>query len=187
MPSPADIREIFARPRPANLSNPYDGQYNSLLWSLFREHAFISDMDWVVHAMKVLLIADNYSMDGWHPIFIFLILPASQYRNSDVCIEADKNMRRLLSDADVPDDIDVLHGICVSGTRIAFYSYDREQQIISPPLSRQITRPSRVHFDFNLMDDDGATRLLEVVEEIKDMCREVVGDLNVDDLDSDSE
>jgi hypothetical protein len=162
MPSPNDIRKTFVGPRPAaSQSNPYDGQYLRLLFNLFCEDKFTQDMNWDLHAMSVVF---NNHADQWKPVFFFLNIPAFQYRNSATCTEADNVMRRLLSEADTP--IGVLHGLCVSGTRIAFYSQQRKC----------------VTFDFNLMDEDGAARPLEVVKEIKGMCRKLVGDLNVLDL-----
>jgi hypothetical protein len=98
-------------------------------------------------------------------------LPHPQYRNSGPCTNADSVMRKLLTDADNAP-IGIIHGVCVSGTRITFYRYNREQNLISP-------QSNIVHFDFDLVDDDGAACLLEVAEDIKDMCRELGGD---DDL-----
>lgn len=163
------IHQIFAQPRPTFLSDPYHGQYNSLLYALFFEHSFSRTMDWDLDAMSITF-GNGPTMK---PVFIFLILPA-QDPNSAACINADSVMRKLLTDADNAP-IAIIHGVCVSGTRFTFYNYNREQDLILP-------QTTKVHFEFNLEDDDGgAAHLLEVAEDIKDMCRALGGndDLNV--------
>lgn len=134
-----DIREIFARGRP-DVPNPYHGQFNSLL---FVEFSFSTDMDWDLNEMSVPL--HNV---GQKPVFIFLILPESQYSNPVTCTEADSTMRRLLTEADTP--LRMMHGVCVSGTRIAFYCYGREQQTILPISQGQM------RFDLDLAAEGGA-------------------------------
>jgi hypothetical protein len=170
------IHQILARPLPTFLSDPYHGHYNGLLNALFPELSFSRNMDWDMDAMTVIF--GNGPLSSMKPVFIFLILPASQYHNiTTACTNADSAMRKLLTDANNAP-IPIIHGVCVSGTRIAFYQYNREQDLILP-------LATQVNVDFDLVDDDGGVaHLLEVAENIKNMCRELGGndDLNVVNL-----
>jgi hypothetical protein len=67
----------------------------------------------------------------------------------------------------------VMHGVCVFETKAAFYEYDRKKQTVSPNPQGQ------VHLDLDLATKSGADRFVEVAEEVKRMCRELIPDLQV--------
>jgi hypothetical protein len=107
-----------------------------------------------------------------NPIFILYILPESASNDAAACKKASDKLKKLMIKAVTP--IKVIHGICVSGTRFAHCSYDREQEIMTPGSEQQL------RFDFDLKDKSGADSLLSVVEDVKNMCRELVGELKVE-------
>jgi hypothetical protein len=87
--------------------------------------------------------------------------------------DAEVRMLKLLKEADGHRSINVMHGVCVCGTQAAFYRYDRGQKMVSP-------RPQgHVNFNFDLAKEDGAIFYLEVAEDVKRMCREIIPDLQV--------
>ena len=55
---------------------------------------------------------------------------------------------------------------------MAFYSYDRELEVFTPN-----SRLQGQFFDFDLTEEAGAVRMLKVLKEVKDMCRELLGGL----------
>jgi hypothetical protein len=68
-------------------------------------------------------------------------------------------MKEMLMEVD-PLDIPIIHGICVSGTRVAFYRYDRRQVVLTPD-------SGHVHFNLDLKNEDVAY-LLEVVGTLRE-------------------
>jgi hypothetical protein len=74
-------------------------------------------------------------------------------------------------EADTP--ITTIHGACVSQSRVSFYRYDRKVDLFTPE-SRLFQEK---FFDFDIMEHEGAVRYLQVVEDVKNACREVLGEL----------
>ncbi len=72
-----------------------------------------------------------------------------------------------------PHGLDIMHGVCVCGTRAAFYQYDSKQQIVLPKPQGQ------VNFDLDLATESGAVHFMEVTEEVKQMCQEFMPDLGL--------
>jgi hypothetical protein len=87
----------------------------------------------------------------------------------DESLAAEITMKKLLMRPNALE-IQTIHGICASGTRVSFYRYDRGQGVVTPDCGR-------VHFDLDLKGEDGAAGMLEVVEDVKRMCRGFVGKL----------
>jgi hypothetical protein len=173
-----DINELFANKN----KSMYTGLYNKLLSELFIETSFMVSFELQSIAYMFVLFA----VDGilpTIPIFFFYILPESAWNDAAACKSASDKLKKLMIEAVAP--IKVIHGICVSGTRFAHYRYDHAQEVMTPGSEQQL------HFDFDLKDESGADRLLSVVEDVKNMCREVVGELKVelpeDDVDSEEE
>ena len=68
----------------------------------------------------------------------------------------------------------VMHGVFVYEIRAAFYQYDRERQIVLPEPQGQV-QP----FDMHLTTERGAVRFLGIAEDVKQMRREFIHDLEV--------
>jgi hypothetical protein len=142
--------------------------YNTLLSRLFVEQPFMITLDPKTESyMTVALQTRNIYPPK--PVLFCLIMPAPSFDDSVALKEAGETMRKLLIGADAPE-IRVVHGMCVSGNRVAFYCYDREQEVFVPELGQ-------LCFDLNFMEGDGATRMIEVAEDVKNMCRGVIGKL----------
>jgi hypothetical protein len=148
--------------------------YNRVLSECFSEDPF--EVVWTVHPkasysyFRVCADTDGYP---FKPIFILFVMPKSRSRSLAGRREAEDMLKGLLKDADAP--FAIIHGACVSASRIAFYSYDRENEVFTPESHLQ-----GQFFDFDLTEDAGAVRMLEVVEEVKGMCRELLGKLKTE-------
>ena len=57
---------------------------------------------------------------------------------------------------------------------MCFYSYNRQLEVFTPE-----SRLDGEFFDFDLTEDAGAARMLKVIEDVKEMCRELLGKLKV--------
>jgi hypothetical protein len=167
MLSPDDIRFIAATPQPGVL-NPHHGQYVAIL-SVFPVVQFIDSLDQLDHGLEAMTVHLKTTRTTQKPVFILLIAPNN---TSTTSRHAEVTMRRLLKGADGPG-INVMHGVCVCGTQAAFYQYDCERQIVSPKSQ------GRVHFGFDLATEGGATRFLEVAEDVIQMCRGIIPNLEV--------
>jgi hypothetical protein len=109
---------------------------------------------------------------SFKPAFILFILPQSSSRSHTFHKEAEGKLKGLLKEADTP--FKIIHCACVSSSHMAFYSYNRQLEVFTPE-----SHLWGQFFDFNLTEDAGAGHMLKVIEEVRDMCRELLGDLKV--------
>ena len=168
--TPALIHSIFASPpEPVTEAYPYHAQYSSILCCSFPAVQFSTSWVWLDHNLNALIVHLKTTRTTEKPVFIVLIVaPYSSATSKDV----EVTMLKLLKEADRHESINVLHGVCLSGTRASFYQYDREQKMISP-------RPrGHANFALDLAQEDGAVHYVEVAEDIKRMCREIISDLH---------
>jgi len=68
--------------------------------------------------------------------------------------------------------ISVMHGMCVCGTQAIFYQYDCKRRNVLPNPEGQV-------HELDLATGSGSVHFMEVVEEVKRMCREIIPDLEV--------
>ena len=169
MLNPDAIRAMFAiRPEP-NVPNPYHGLYNSLLCDAFPIVQFVTSLDWLDHKLDAMTLHLKTTRKSRKPVFILLIAPDNTSATSR---NAEATMLKLLKEAS-GRGLNVMHGVCVCETQAAFYRYDRERQIVLPKPQGE------VHFDLDLATETGAVRFAEVAEDVKEMCREFIPDLEV--------
>jgi len=162
------ICSIFARgPSCRHPKNPYHGQYNSLLCTAFPVEQFLPSLTWLDHNLDAMTVFVQTTHTTRKPVFVFLIAPNDA---PATCRNAEVTMLNLLQE---PHGLDTMHGVCVFGTRAAFYQYDSKRQIVLPKPQGQ------VNFDLDLATESGAVRFMEVTEEVKQMCREFMPDLEV--------
>jgi len=83
-------------------------------------------------------------------------------------------MLKLLKEAS-KRGIKVMHGVCVCESQASFYQYDRERQLFSPEPRGQVSFDLRQ----DLKTEDGADGFLKVADDVKQMCREFIPDLEV--------
>jgi hypothetical protein len=165
MPAVGDITEIFNAPHSVpGCPNKYLGNYNKLLSGLFEESPFLVTFP-KQNCMEVVI----YSRRIRDPKSVLLLLMLDEEPSWDESVAAEDTMKTLLMEADGLE-IQTIHGLCVSGTRSALYRYDREQGVVTLDWGH-------VHFDLDLRGEDGASGVLEVAEDVKRMCRGLVGKL----------
>jgi hypothetical protein len=118
--------------------------------------------------VPVLLVEVNQ-----HPVFFLEInhpvpLPSQSKRE-----EADELMRRKFRDLGPRLAIPTLHGVSAFGTHLSFYEYDLATRVIQPTgsdpsLTADIAPISR--WDSDVLQQEGADQLRDVVRKVKDMC-----------------
>jgi hypothetical protein len=127
--------------------NPYHGKYTSILCTAFIQ--FLSSLKFLDHNLDEMTVLHPTTEK---PVFIFLIAPENTPATSG---HAEDTMLKLLKEVDVPG-IKVVHGVCVCGSRAAFYEYDCERRLVSP------TPQGQVHYDWDLATHSGAVHFIQV-------------------------
>jgi hypothetical protein len=93
--------------------------------------------------------------------------------------EADEQMRRKFKELGPLSEIPTLYGVCAFGTRLAFYEYDSVTRDIQPA---EITPPDPYvtvdvapieRWDSDVLQQEGADRLKDIVQRVKDMCADI--------------
>jgi hypothetical protein len=108
------------------------------------------------------------------PVFVLQAKAPSRFRVISAREEADIQIRRRIRDLRGLAAIPTLHGVSTFGTRLCFYSAS-ESGLITPlnilldPDWMGETAPLD-RWDCDLLDDDGAIRLKEVVNKIRNQC-----------------
>ena len=112
------------------------------------------------------VMADTNGTFPPKPVFVLLIVPKSKWR-SVARKDTEDVLGKLLGEAETP--IEVIHGSAiVRGTHITFYRYDRQEGVFAPKSQEQ---PS----DIDLTEKDGVAQMLKAMEEVKDICRNLIG------------
>jgi hypothetical protein len=88
--------------------------------------------------------------------------------------EADNQMRKRMGDLAPGCPLDTLNGVSAFGTRIAFYTYDKQTRIfpsrISPDPERETDTAPLDRWDCDVLEDDGSQRFQDLVAVIKMKC-----------------
>ncbi|KAF9467527.1 hypothetical protein BDZ94DRAFT_1248323 [Collybia nuda] len=108
------------------------------------------------------------------PVFVLQVKAPSRFRIISAREEADTQLRRRIRDLVSSAAIPTLHAVSAFGTRLCFYSIQEGSSIaplsvIPDPDLLVETVPSD-RWDCDLLDDDGAIRLKEVVNKIRNQC-----------------
>lgn len=126
---------------------------------------FLSSLKFLNHNLDEMTVLHPTTEN---PVFIFLIAPENTPATSG---HAEDTMLKLLKEVDVPG-MKVVHGVCVCGSRAAFYEYDCERQLVSPAPQGQ------VHYDWDLATHSGAVHFIQVVEDVKQMYQELINNFD---------
>ncbi|KAK2467141.1 hypothetical protein APHAL10511_000690 [Amanita phalloides] len=114
-----------------------------------------------------------------HPVFFTEIKPPASFSYDSRREEADEQMRRRFRDLRQILAIPILHDISAFGTRLSFYEYDSATHVLQP---EQVLRshPSILvdvapvtRWDCDVLHQEGADRLRNVVNQVKDMCARI--------------
>jgi hypothetical protein len=160
------------------------GPFTRLLYSLFSvdgpyeivlqfKHAALQDAHESVDIVAILV----RHVDR-HPVFFMDVNPPASSSCDSQREEADEQMRRRFRDLRQTTAIPILHGISAFGTRLSFYEYDSATRVLRPeqvlrshpsiPADVPITR-----WDCDVLQQDGADRLRDVVNRVKAMSAQV--------------
>ncbi|KAF8805665.1 hypothetical protein BYT27DRAFT_7142298 [Phlegmacium glaucopus] len=113
------------------------------------------------------------------PVFFMQIKPPASFPYDSKREEADEQMRRKFRDLRQILAIPILHGISAFGTRLSFYEYDSATHVLQP---EQVLRshPSILadmapitRWDCDVLKQEGANRLRDVVNKVKEMSAQV--------------
>jgi hypothetical protein len=121
--------------------------------------------------VAVLIVEVNY-----HPVFFIAIKSPASFPYDSKREVADEQMRRRFKDLRQILTIPILHGI---GTRLSFYEYDSATHVLQPEQVLQ-SHPSvladvapMTRWDCDVLQHEGANRLKDVVNKVKEMCAQV--------------
>lgn len=108
-------------------------------------------------------------------MFVVKIKPLDDLCHNSKRQEADLQLRRCILDLSTDLKLLVLHGLSVFGTKLAFYTYDKNTRRIQP---RAVTPDPDILVDtapkewwsYDIVEEDGANKFREVAKEVKEMC-----------------
>ena len=127
-----------------------------------------------INVVAVLVVGVNR-----HPIFFMEIKPPASLPYDSKREEADEQMRRRFRDLRQILAIPILHGISAFGTRLSFYEYDSATHVLQPEQVLQ-SHPSILaevapitRWDCDVLHQEGANRLRQVVNQVKEMSARV--------------
>ncbi|KAF8817633.1 hypothetical protein BYT27DRAFT_7074162, partial [Phlegmacium glaucopus] len=110
-----------------------------------------------------------------HPVFFMQIKPPASFPYDSKREEADEQMRRKFRDLRQILAIPILYGISAFGTRLSFYEYNSATQVLQP---EQVLRSYPciladmapiTRWDCDVLQQEGANRLRDVVNKVKEM------------------
>ncbi|KAM6496591.1 hypothetical protein JOM56_007064 [Amanita muscaria] len=162
---------------------PFYGSWNRLLNTMFPPDTLsevvpqyfppsISSRG-AVDFVILLLIYVNTS-----PVFIVEVKPPAEFIRNSRRQEADSQMRQRFLDVAADLRIPVLHGVSAFGTKITFYKYNKDTNVLEPrrvtpdPETLTGTAP-RDWWRWDILEEEGAAKFRQIVEEVKGMCAEL--------------
>ena len=109
-----------------------------------------------------------------HPVFFLEIKSPLSLPDELKRQEADEQMRRKFKELGPLLEIPKLYGVSAFGTRFAFYEYDRATRDIQPTQPDPTAEVAPIkRWDFDVLEKEGADRLKDIVERVKDMCARI--------------
>jgi hypothetical protein len=167
----------------ATSERPFFGSWNRLLNTVFPPDTIFEVVPQyfpppvvsrdAVDFVFLLLIYVNTS-----PVFIVEIKPPAEFSRNSKRREADSQMRQRFLDIAADLRIPVLYGVSAFGTKIMFYKYNKEANVLEPrritpdPDTLTDTAP-RDWWRWDLLEEEGAAMFRHIVEEVKRMCVEL--------------
>ena len=114
-----------------------------------------------------------------HPVFFVEMKPSGHIESNSARAEADTQMRERYEKLRDSVDIGKLYGMSAFGSKVCFYTYNRETGEICPGVIRNneggrledISPACRWGLD--IMTPEGEDKFREIVAEIKAMCADV--------------
>jgi hypothetical protein len=154
------------------------GPYTRLLYSLFSvdgEYEVVPQFNSPVLQESIDMVTILVVEANRHPFFFMEIQPPATIPYDSKREEADVQMRRQFRDLRQTLVLPTLHGISAFGTRLSFYEYDKETCTLQPELIQSdlaiLTDVAPIdRWDCDVLQQEGANRLRDVAEKIKEMC-----------------
>ena len=181
MPWPAYVSNTFEA-IPGGVNGATDeslfyGPYNTLLTYLFppTDNYMISPQfkrppeGWSIDFTTVFIV-----QRAFHPIFFLEIKPPGDYTHRSSRAAADDQMRTRFFDLADVVELPVIHGVSALGSRLCFYSYTRDDNVLDPPrIPPDVERMNDVapaaRWNFDILSDEGVARMTHVANEVKAM------------------
>ena len=177
-PWPPKITRRFSTV-PANArENDYYAPYNKLLYTLFP-----ADSDYTVAPQSYSLLDSRNSVDFIiefevrledKPVLFLQIKEPRKIAFKSAREEADNQMRKRMGDLAAVCPLDTLYGLSAFGTQLSFYTYDKQTRILPtriPAHQDMETDAAPLNrWDCNILEDEGAQLLQDLVAEIKRKC-----------------
>jgi len=155
----------------------YNGVYNALLSYLFppTERYIVTPKpmqppaDWSTDP-GVVFIVEKASQ----PVFFLEVKPPAYYAHRSCRAVADEQMRAQFLELADAVKLPVLHGVSALGTRLCFYSFQSDTNMLTPPRvlkdlgsMKDVAPPTR--WDVDLLSEEGEAKMRQVVDEVKAM------------------
>ncbi len=112
----------------------------------------------------------------WKPVFFIDIRVPAFFPGRNT---VDRQMRRRFREFDESIPVPTFYGVSAFGTRLSIYSYDKQKtKAIQPKyIPRKLncfndTAPEN-WWAFDILQPEGEAKLLEVVDYVKQMCKEI--------------
>ncbi|KAH8991298.1 hypothetical protein EDB92DRAFT_690748 [Lactarius akahatsu] len=180
-PWPPKVTKRFSTV-PANArENDFYGPYNKLLYTLFppdsdytvapQSHAVLTSHDSVDFVIEFEVLLED------KPVFFLEIKEPRKLAFESAREGADNQMRKRMRDLAPACPLDTLNGVSAFGTQLSFYTYDNQRRLlparISPHPDIETDTAPLDRWDCNILEDEGAQRFKDLVEEIKRKCDEL--------------
>ncbi|PPR00670.1 hypothetical protein CVT26_012327 [Gymnopilus dilepis] len=181
MPWPDYIRDMFDA-IPGGLNDATDeslfyGPYCNLLLYLFppTEKYMITPQfkrppeGWAIDFVTIFVV-----QKAFHPVFFLEVKPPGHYALRSTRAAADDQMRKRFFDLADVVELPVIHGVSALGTRLCFYEYTRNNDLLIP-----YCKPSNdnhmndvapaARWNYDVLSEEGVAKMTQVANEVKAM------------------
>ncbi|SJL14467.1 uncharacterized protein ARMOST_17924 [Armillaria ostoyae] len=173
--------EMIQHHSPLSPENDFLGPYNKLLHALFP-----ADSEYTV-ILRSYSFSDSYGAAKAifefkvifedNPVFLLQIKGPRGLTVNSTSEKADDQMRKRMRDLAPNCPLDTLHGISAFGTRLSFYSYNKQTCILPkrvlPDRERETDSAPSSRWDCDILEDEGGQRFQGIISEIKARCDEL--------------
>ena len=109
-----------------------------------------------------------------HPVFFLEIKPPGDYTHRSSRAAADDQVRTQFFELADEVELPVIHGASALGTRLCFYSYTRDSNVLDPPrIPPDVERMNDVapaaRWNLDILSDEGAAKMTQIANEVKAM------------------
>lgn len=175
------MRSFFvASSASATSEKPFCGSWNRLLNTMFPPDTVfeispqfpVNDRDSVDFVVTMLIHVNAI------PVFFVEVKPPADVSTPSKRERADLQMRQRFVDCRQDLKIDTLYGVSALGTKLAFYQMDKATGALNPAQIQrdlQVASPTapREWWEWDIVEEAGATKFKGIVADVKKMCEMV--------------